>query len=234
MPKIKLTNGIYHYRTIPIYEGVKRINKEVAMENLRLLKELLDDYNLEFQITFGTLLGAIREKDFIDHDEDIDLLVLGEKKQAFFDLLPILDSHGFKVARYDRRGLMSIMRNGEYIDLYFLDNKGDGTRYCSGIILPNALTDETINHNFKGLDVKIPKKYVEFLRYEYGDNWETPIQWFDYGSSWLSRFKTAVKMVGKELLPDWLYFKMLKKSERRMLNRYESKLEKYISENKKV
>ena len=234
MPKIRLSDGsIYRYKTIPIYEGVKRINKDVALQNLRLLKDILDSDYLEFQITFGTLLGAIREKDFIDHDEDIDLLVLGEEKQHFFDMLPLLSRNGFKVARYDRRGLMSIMRNGEYIDLYFLEDRGDGTRYCSGIILPKEITDETIVHNFKGLDVMIPKEYVEFLRYEYGDNWGTPIQWFNYGSSWFKRLKTAVRMVGKEMLPDWLYFRMLKKSERRMLDRYEPKLKKFNTEHNK-
>ena len=30
-----------------------------------------------------------------------------------------MDEIGFKVARYDRRGLLSIIRKGEYIDLYF-------------------------------------------------------------------------------------------------------------------
>lgn len=232
MPKIKLSKGVFRYRTIPIYEGVKKMDKEVSMANLRLLKEILDAHGLEFQITFGTLLGAIREKDFIAHDEDIDLLILGEEKQKFFDILPELSENGFKVARYDRRGLMSIMRKNEYIDFYFLDDRGDGTRYCSGIILPIGLTDKTIDYNFKGLDVKIPEDYVSFLRYEYGDDWMTPIQWFNYGSSRWSRIKTAIRMVGKELLPDWIYFKMLKPSEQKMLNRYMPKYEKYLKEHK--
>ena len=120
MPKIKLTNGVYQYKTIPIFEGVKRINKEIAFKNLCILKNELDQYGIEFQITFGTLLGAIREKDFIEHDEDIDLLVLGEKKQQLFDLLPELRKIGFEVARYDRRDLLSLIKDGEYIDFYFL------------------------------------------------------------------------------------------------------------------
>ena len=230
MPRIKLTQGILRYKTIPIYEGVKKIDKDIAMENLRLFKQVLDAKGLEFQLSFGTLLGAIREQDFIDHDEDIDLLILSEYKQLFFDTLPILIEKEFKVARYDRRGLMSIMRRGEYIDLYFFEKKSNDLRYCSGIILPAAFVEETTVYVFKNLVVNIPKNYLGFLRYEYGDNWMTPIQWFSYNSSSLSRFISAIKMIGKELLPDWIYFKLIKLSEQRMLDRYLPKYEKYIQE----
>lgn len=230
MPKIKLTNGVYQYKTIPIFEGVKRINKEVAFKNLCILKNELDQYGVEFQITFGTLLGAIREKDFIEHDEDIDILVLGEKKQQLFDLLPELRKIGFEVARYDRRDLMSLIKDGEYIDFYFFSLKSDRTRYCSGIILPIEIIDETIEYNFKGLKVNIPKEYVAFLRYEYGDNWMTPIQWFDYESSRFSRLLIIIKTIAKEWLPDFIFFRMVKSSEKKMLNRYRPKLEKFRKE----
>lgn len=230
MPKIKLTNDTYHYKTIPIFEGVKRINKEIAFKNLCLLKDALDKNGIEFQITFGTLLGAIREQDFIDHDEDIDLLVLGEYKQKLFDFLPELRKIGFEVARYDRRNLMSLMKDGEYIDFYFVSLRNDGTRYCSGIILPIEITDETIDYNFKGLNIKIPKEYIKFLRYEYGDNWMTPVQWFNYESSKLNRLLTILKTIVKEWLPDFIFFQMVKSSEKKMLRRYIPKLEKFRKE----
>ena len=230
MPTIKLTEGSYHYKTIPIFEGVKRINKQIAFDNLCQLKEILDQQGIEFQLTFGTLLGAIREGDFIDHDEDIDLLILEENKQQFFDILPELREKGFEVARYDRRNLMSIIKNGEYIDLYFMSLREDGTRYCSGIILPTELTDETIEYTFKGLEMKIPKAYLQFLRYEYGENWMTPIQWFNYGPSKIARSMTVMKSILKEWLPDFIFFLLVKPSEQKMLNRYRPKLARFRKE----
>lgn len=227
MPKIRLTEGSYRYKTVPIFEGVKRINKQIAFNNLCQLKNVLDKHEIEFQLTYGTLLGAIREGDFIDHDEDIDLIILGEKKQQFFDILPELKKEGFEVARYDRRNLMSIIKNGEYIDLYFMSLREDGTRYCSGIVLPVELTDETIDHNFKGLEVKIPKAYLQFLRYAYGDNWMIPIQRFDYKQSKMSRLMTITKSILKELLPDFMFFFLVKPSEKEMLSRHLLKLERF-------
>lgn len=234
MPKIKLTEGSYRYKSVPIFEGVKRINKQIAFNNLCQLKNVLDKHGIEFQLTFGTLLGAIREGDFIDHDEDIDLLIFGENKQQFFDILPELREKGFEVARYDRRNLMSIIKDGEYIDLYFMSLRENGTRYCSGIILPTELTDETIEYSFKGLEMKIPKAYLQFLRYEYGDNWMIPIQWFNYEPSKIARSMTVMKSILKEWLPDFMFFLFVKPSEHKMLNRYLPKLERFRKEQVEV
>ena len=65
--------GLFVNKTIPLFPGVKRIDKEIAFENLCLLKSILDANGIKFQLAFGTLLGVVREHDFIDHDEDIDL-----------------------------------------------------------------------------------------------------------------------------------------------------------------
>lgn len=230
MSKIKMSNGYYHYKAVPVFEGVKRIDKDRAFENLCLFKEVLDKNKIEFQLTYGTLLGAIREKDFIDHDEDIDLLVFNEEKQHFFDILPQLKQVGFDVARYDRRNLMSIIRNGEYIDIYFMTLREDGTRYCGGNIMPTELTEETIDLDFKGLNVKIPKNYIALLRYEYGENWMTPVEWFDFELSKFSRLLTIAKTKVKEWLPDCLYFYLIKSSEKRLQDKYKPKLEKFRKE----
>lgn len=227
MPKIRLSKGVYHYKTIPIFSGVKQINKDIAFENLCILKEVLDSQGVEFQITFGTLLGAIREKDFIAHDEDIDLQILNEYKQQLFDSLPELKKRGFEVARYDRKGLLSIYRKNEYIDFYIYTNRGDGTRYCSGYIFPCEIIEKSMDHNFKGLNVKIPVEYLKFLNYEYGDNWQTPVVWKNYALPKSKRLLLSIKSIVKEWLPDKLYFRLAQSSEQRLVKKYELKLSRY-------
>lgn len=227
MPKIKLTDGELRYKTIPIYEGVHRIDKVAALEDLKCLKTILDACGVEFQLSAGTLLGAIREMDFIEHDEDIDLIVLAEQKQQLFDALPKMIAEGFKIARYDRRGLLSIIRGELYIDFYIFERWKEGIRYCSGIVYPEDFIMETLDYNFKGLNVKIPKKYVCVLRYEYGDDWMTPNKWFDFESSCFKKLLVRIKTQVKEILPDKLYFYLIKSSERKLYCRYLSKLNKY-------
>ena len=73
MPRIKTTNGYIRYTTHPIYPGIKRIDKKLATENLLLLKDILERNQIAYVLIAGTLLGVVRENDFIDHDEDIDI-----------------------------------------------------------------------------------------------------------------------------------------------------------------
>ena len=228
MPKIKLSDGTsFHYKTKPIYLGVKRIDKEIALENLCVLKRVLDKRGVEFQLTYGSLLGAIREKDFITHDEDIDLLVMDENKQCLFDALPELKGEGFDVARYDRIGLLSIYRKGEYIDFYFYSKRADGTRYCRGSIFPCEMLEETTNYGFKGLQVKIPVAYNEYLSYVYGEDWRIPVAWFNYEVPKWKKLMLSIKSVVKDLLPYKLFVAMVRARDLRIAMKYEKKLKKY-------
>lgn len=226
MPVIKLSNGDkIRYKTIPIFPGVNRLDKAVALENLRRLKDLLDSTGVEFQIAYGTLLGAIRGNDFIDHDEDIDLILLAERKQELMDLLPAMIQEGFQIARYDRRGLLSIIRQGVYVDFYFFEKRPGGVGYCGGLLCPAELLEETTDFVFKGLNVKIPARYVDFFVFEYGEDWQTPIQYFQYEMPGWKKALLTLKAYVKEELPDWLYFKLTQSLEDKVSKPYLPKME---------
>lgn len=218
--KIKMTQGYYEYESIPLYLGVKRINKEISLDNLLLLKTILCEHDIIFLLAFGTLLGVVRDKDFISHDEDIDLIVWEEYKQKFFDLLPEMKNYGFEVARYDRRELISIIRNGEYIDIYFFKDNGDGFNTSGAIFFPSNLIREATDYEFKHTLFKVPKEYISFLDYEYGNDWRTPIQWNDFEMPKWKRALYTFKENVKNHLPDSIFFLLAKYSERNIHNRY--------------
>ena len=116
--KINTPLGKYTYKFVPLFAGTKIINKEISARNLLDFKRVLDDAGITFLLSYGTLLGAVREGDFISHDEDIDLIVSCEQTQSLLSSLFVLRDNGFEVCRYDRRGVISFMKEGEYIDIY--------------------------------------------------------------------------------------------------------------------
>ena len=75
MPVIKAICGDISYTTYPLYLGIKKIDKIIARENLLLFKDIVSKHHIPFGLIAGTLLGAIREHDFIEHDEDVDLFL---------------------------------------------------------------------------------------------------------------------------------------------------------------
>lgn len=229
MPKIKLSNGHLTFKTIPIYLGIKYIDKNKAAENLAIAKDILDRNGIRFLIIAGTLLGALREHDFITHDEDIDLGFLDEDKQRTLDVLPQFIRAGFSIARYDRRGLLSVIRNGEYIDFYFFaKHRDDGLRTCSGWLMPERFLTHATPLQFKEMTFLAPEDSIGALCFEYGPDWQTPVEWNDFAMPKWKRTLYAAKERLKDILPDALYFRITHFSEKILEKDYRQRLERYL------
>lgn len=230
MPKIRTSNGDIKYKTQIIYWGVKCINKEKAEKNLSDLKKILDEEGIKFMLIAGTLLGAVREKDFITHDEDIDLAFLSEDKQRVFDTLPRIIEKGFEIARYDKRDLLSVIRDGEYIDFYFFRPKNGekGIRTCSGWLVLDKFLTRYGTLDFKGELYTVPQDYIEYLRCEYGENWRTPIKWFNYKMPWWKKKIYVIKELTKDLLPFSVLAYISKKRESRFEKSYRRNIKEYF------
>lgn len=227
MPKIKTNNGVVNYKTVPIYLGVKQINKQVAAENLSILKDLLDDNGIDFILYAGTILGAVRDHDFITHDEDIDLAFDAKDKDKVFDLLHLLKDNGFEVARYDRRGLLSVIRNGEYIDFYFFSPYTDDVSICSGAMCMTKFIEKKTSIQFKGRAYLVPEDYEGYLLFEYGKDWRTPIKWNNYEMPIWKKNLYSIKEYVKGILPDFLFNILVKGPERKLTEHYWKIVERY-------
>lgn len=231
MPTIKTSSGNIRFKTKTIFWGVKLINKEISAENLSIVKHILDKFNVKFMLFSGTLLGAVREKDFITHDEDVDLAFLDEDKQKALDSLPELISAGFSIARYDERGLLSIIRKDEYIDFYFFKpQKGEEVlRTCCGWIIPDKFLTNYTKIEFKGEIYDAPQDYIGFLIHEYGNDWMTPIKWFNYEVSWWKIKLLTLKEYLKDILPNFIKEKLQIKAEKKLETLSRERLKRFIA-----
>lgn len=172
---IKTSRGEIKYTPTHFKVGTKIIDIEKSKDNLLSFKRVMDKNNLKFGLIYGTLLGAIRENNFISHDEDTDVYILDEDREELLDTLHDLISSGFTVGRYVDN-LISIVRDGEYIDIYIFSKHHFGYRICNGEIIKERYLTKTIKYNFLNSYFNIPKDYEECLVYLYGKDWKTPIK----------------------------------------------------------
>ena len=226
---INTPTGKYRYKYKPIFLGIKPINKTIAKENLLLLKEILDSHNVLFFLAFGTLLGAVREHDFITHDEDIDLIMFKSDMPKFLSLLFVLRQQGFEIARYERRGFLSIIRKGEYIDFYFFDDYPEDNTlvYCCRDLYPKAEFLDHTTIEFQGTEFTAPRNYTKYLEFNYGTNWRTPIPYVNFELSRLAKAKHITMQYIKIFLPTKLTEKLQKHSDKPFLEKWEKKIREF-------
>lgn len=224
--KINTEKGVYNYKFIPIFEGIKRIDKKIAKENLAIFKKVCDEAGITFILFYGTLLGAVREHDFIDHDEDIDLVLFKKDMRRFENQLFRLREYGFEVARYERRGFMSIIRKNEYIDLYFYEPYPEDPElyYSCQDICKKEFVFDLMPCTFQGDTYLIPRNYVDYCEYYFGSNWQTPIQKFDFNKSKVQLLKEYAVQYIKALLPVRIVERLQKRGDKVILDKWLSKI----------
>ena len=60
---------------------------EVLFDTLCFVNDVCEKNNIQYYLAYGTLLGAIREKDFIPWDPDVDLFMSREHYQKFCQVM---------------------------------------------------------------------------------------------------------------------------------------------------
>lgn len=228
MKYIQTQLGKFPYRPQFVYLGIKQINKTIACENLKVVLDILEKKHVRVSIAYGTLLGIIRDHDFIDWDEDIDLYILAEDVELFKNSLWDLKKEGFELIRSDRCDhLFSIKRNGEYIDFYIMEKISQEIRsdLGNGFILEKHLAN-LIKFPFKNIQVPIPEQYKEYLYLTYGD-WQTPVKYANFNLSKFQIFKQKIWFILKNIPPRTIQIKLLKKHHKKDLDKFLARCKKY-------
>ena len=157
-----------------------KINPANALKLLKDIQKILKTHQMPYVLMEGTLLGAIREQNFIPHDTDIDIVIPYTEEFRFVDtVIPACKAAGFQVLRYERRLIISLLKYDEYIDFYMLVPFVEKLSFPKSLLyrsysyLHNLLFDR-IWIDFLDTKVPVPRQYKRVLKLRYGTHWRVP------------------------------------------------------------
>ena len=165
--------------------------KEDNRANLVTVSNLLQD--IDHFVFFGTLLGLTRERDIIEDDDDIDILVPIEKRNSIIEKINCIDA--FKInsekkcnqSTYFLQVDSSINNRNSFIDFYFYENnpdedfivdrwnflgKSQNPEYA--LHIPKKLIFPVVHEEFFGQKTKLPACRELLCEWLYGKSWLTP------------------------------------------------------------
>lgn len=148
-------------------------SREIKFEILKMLKEKMDSHDIPFYLMYGSLLGVVRENDFIKWDEDVDVGVLGRFQNRLAAIIDHL--HPLQLLRIGDY-YFSLMYKDEFVDVYTFTEEDEKYSYCGGLKRyfdeEKEVFDEPSAIQFKGLDLLTVKDPIQSLERWYGLDWQ--------------------------------------------------------------
>lgn len=169
---------------------------------LELTDDILRNAGIEYWLTYGTLLGAYRDHNFIAHDYDLDVALYWEDMDKIKDLMI---GAGMKLKYEVHFGDWDnpenieyrFVYNNTYIDFDFYKVSGNKATTNNPSFIPGLkpivgekflIITEEIDNPFEGLAemeflgryYKVPINTEEYLIANYGKDYRTPIKNYNY------------------------------------------------------
>jgi len=167
-------------------------DQKKKLEILKLAIKILNLFHLKWWVTAGTLLGVVREKDFIVSDSDIDLGIPAQYLILWDYLIKAFKEEGFTLEHEwqtkEQKISLAFKKDGEKIDIFFFFDKGRYSyHYVFGASKKHGWEKPDIVANvfakklfgklkevaFKDISVFVPSDPLLYLKTRYGDNWNT-------------------------------------------------------------
>lgn len=159
-----------------------------AMHALRLAVEALEAAGAQPWVTYGTLLGLVREGRLLPHDDDIDLAVSGSADAA--GIMSAMTDRGFvaNIEEHDDAGVtkQKFELGPILVDLFFVRQTGglwtDLSRAGEhSVVRFTHPPVEIVRTRLGGLELPVPAATEAYLVHCYGSGWRQPVtvwNWF--------------------------------------------------------
>lgn len=147
------------------------INPVSSRHLLLKTKHILDNNNITFLLIFGTLLGAYRDKSFIEHDGDIDIGFFSGESEKVRELInegyfAVYGIEFIRCLHSDTLTLFSLKYDNDYIDFGFF-REGIISQYKYGNVPVNDGKEENGyflgGHTIKKSQISDGLTEIEFL-----------------------------------------------------------------------
>lgn len=147
-------------------------------------------FDLDLYLIYGTLLGAVRENDFIADDKDIDVAYMSkyhdfddivkemvEIYQVFFDMKLVRDFGNIKTyPKYCGHAHLYYPTRRTEFDIWtsWIDRAGKFNFWFIGKELDASILYPLSSVQLRNRIVNVPHKYKVLLNFIYSNNWKKP------------------------------------------------------------
>ena len=178
------------------------MNKVAARSLLHDVHEVLESLGLKHFLIDGTLLGAVREGDFIGHDNDMDMGVFAEEwtEEIVRDATSRMADKGISTGHVfgilDKYFEIALVRDGVKCDLFFYrrDPENEALRIFHAFKNGGrTLPDDVITYEYPAELIEnirpmifqmehypAPADPVAVLVCKYGQDWRVPVKEWDW------------------------------------------------------
>ncbi|MGF0117735.1 LicD family protein [Promicromonospora sp. Marseille-Q5078] len=172
--------------------GGLRARSDEYIATIEHAAEVLASCGYPTMLAYGTLLGAVRERDFLAHDDDVDLMVplvaadraAGETELA--ELRRGLQEKGWKVSRPNSYTNFHLHdpQTRLHVDVFPLFVDGESTTLHMEKMrlrsIPTSIVMPPRTLSFKGHDLLVPAQPEAFLEERYGEGWSVADPFYDW------------------------------------------------------